>query len=91
MKKVPNVSKWGTETARKRYADGGAVDRRAGRVRLREAMGGEPAVFGPVQRAIFGDKFPLHGRDADSVQVDQARQMRQSEEISDAVPRKRGE
>ena len=77
----------------KSYADGGEVPgtrlaRRHGQVRLREEMGGEPAFFGPLQRALFGDKLPLYGRPASEVERSRRQQMQESEDISEAVPRR---
>lgn len=72
----------------KPYADGGEVSnltRKTGRIRLRDAMGGDPAAFGPINRSLYGAKLN-NPRD---VEGSKREQMNSAQDISDAVPRRR--
>lgn len=61
--------------------------RRQGMANLREAMGGQPAFWGPLQQMLFGQKFGLRGLPPAVVQQNMADQMGSALGISDAVPR----
>ncbi len=60
-------------------------ERRVGKSKLTEQMGGEPAFFGPLQRMLFG--YPLYGHHPDVTKLWLQGHMGQTQEVSDAVPR----
>ncbi len=62
------------------------LERRYGEVKLREAMGGEPAFFGPINRGLYG--VPLRpDMTPEQVQELMHQQMGKAQAISNAVPR----